>query len=326
MPFLSIIIPVFNAEHYLHACLGSILTQSFQDFEVLLIDDGSTDRSLEICRDYTQKDSRVLVFHQGNAGPSEARNLGMDNAQGRYITFVDADDELMPETLNLNIDYLLKHPDVQLLQFPMMACLPDGQRKLKFNQERTINGRESINSLWCVGNDVINGFFWGKIYNRELLDGLRLPVGMRNSEDAWLMCEVLSRCNCVFLSNLGAYQYNLHNDSLSYAVGQEQVNAHTTNNMSVLLKKLHNAFELRLSYEVKTRIFSFTLTSLLDAVIHHGYPDVLARHIVEKLDAFRLEKWYVLSNSAPIRARIKVLAAKMLGVSTYMRIMRIVSH
>lgn len=89
---ISIIVPVYNTEKYLSACLDSILTQSFTDFELLLVDDGSTDKSGEICDEYAQKDSRIRVFHKENGGVSSARNLGIEEAVGDYLHFVDADD------------------------------------------------------------------------------------------------------------------------------------------------------------------------------------------------------------------------------------------
>lgn len=98
---VSVIIPVYNVEAYLHKCIDSILSQTFTDFELLLIDDGSSDSSLEICRQYELNDLRVKVFTQKNSGPSKARNLGIIEAKGKYITFVDSDDYV-------DSDYLLE--------------------------------------------------------------------------------------------------------------------------------------------------------------------------------------------------------------------------
>lgn len=95
-PSISIIVPVYKAEAYLLRCVDSLLAQTFTDFEVLLIDDGSPDRSGEICDDYARKDARVRVFHQTNGGVSVARQRGVENAKGEWITFVDADDYLPP--------------------------------------------------------------------------------------------------------------------------------------------------------------------------------------------------------------------------------------
>lgn len=91
-PQISVIIPVYNAEKTLNRCLNSIIAQDFKDFEVLLVDDGSTDDSGKICDEYAAKDDRFKVFHKKNGGASSARNIGLDNAKGEYITFCDADD------------------------------------------------------------------------------------------------------------------------------------------------------------------------------------------------------------------------------------------
>lgn len=96
---ISVIVPVYNTEQYLHRCIDSILAQTYTDFELLLIDDGSTDSSGAICDDYAAKDPRVRVFHKENGGVSSARNLGLDNAQGEWITFVDSDDWVVKSML-----------------------------------------------------------------------------------------------------------------------------------------------------------------------------------------------------------------------------------
>lgn len=97
---ISVIVPVYNAERFVDRCIESILSQNFNAFELILVDDGSIDRSGNICDEYAKKDSRIRVLHQSNAGVSVARNLGIKNAQGKYISFVDADDVLLPDALS----------------------------------------------------------------------------------------------------------------------------------------------------------------------------------------------------------------------------------
>ena len=98
---ISVIVPVYNTELYLHRCIDSILSQTFTDFELLLINDGSTDRSGEICDEYAGKDKRVRVFHKENGGVSSARNIGLDEARGEWIAFVDSDDWVSPKLLEI---------------------------------------------------------------------------------------------------------------------------------------------------------------------------------------------------------------------------------
>ena len=108
-PAISVIVPVYNKEPYLHRCIDSILSQTFTDFELLLIDDGSTDRSGEICDAYAGKDKRVRVFHKENGGVSSARNKGIQKANGEWIIFLDADDYFLLDALRLLLDVALKN-------------------------------------------------------------------------------------------------------------------------------------------------------------------------------------------------------------------------
>ena len=116
MPKVSIIVPVYKAEKYLHRCVDSILAQTFTDWELLLIDDGSPDRSGDICDEYAKKDTRIRVFHKKNGGVSSARNLGLDNVQGEYVTFVDSDDWIDVNTLNVCFSQIETY-DLDILQF-----------------------------------------------------------------------------------------------------------------------------------------------------------------------------------------------------------------
>ena len=100
-PFFSVVIPVYNAEKYINRSVESILQQSFENFEVVLVDDGSADKSMELCEKLVQKDTRVSFFHQKNQGVSAARNKGISMARGKYLVFVDADDYIRADTLKL---------------------------------------------------------------------------------------------------------------------------------------------------------------------------------------------------------------------------------
>ena len=104
IPKISVIIPVYNTEKYLRRCIDSVLAQTYQDFELLLIDDGSKDSSGAICDEYASQDTRVRVFHKENGGVSSARNLGLDHARGEWITFVDADDWMADDMLQQMLD------------------------------------------------------------------------------------------------------------------------------------------------------------------------------------------------------------------------------
>ena len=107
MVTLSVIVPVYNTEKYLRECLDSIINQTFRDIEIICVNDGSTDKSLEILKEYALKDNRIKVITQGNKGQSVARNIGLNNASGKYITFIDSDDYLDFNTYKIVLSFVL---------------------------------------------------------------------------------------------------------------------------------------------------------------------------------------------------------------------------
>ena len=126
-PLLSIITPVYNVESYLDRSIQSILSQSYRDIELILIDDGSTDGSSSLCDEFAKKDDRVSVVHKENGGVSTARNVGLEIATGEYLTFVDPDDFLAPDTYMVNMEYLTAHKDVDILQYPYCNYISDDE-------------------------------------------------------------------------------------------------------------------------------------------------------------------------------------------------------
>ncbi len=320
---LSIIIPVYNAEATINCCLSSITKQGIDDFEVIIINDGSYDKSREICKDWCINDPRFHLIEQHNSGPSAARNLGIDQAVGKYITFMDSDDELSSDSLRPNLEYMEKHPEVSLIQFPLEVHHTNGNVEKRNTCETTLTGIRVINDIWCRSSDVINGFFWGKIYLASLFKGIRFPIGIRNSEDSWLLCEILPRCNVVRLSKDGAYLYKIHKGSLSFAIDQEQKNRHAVNNMRVLIKKLDNTKRLELSYATQVGCFAYCLTSLAELVNHEGFPPALSREFEDNIDDFPLGIRQIVCSKASLKARLKGLLAKLLGSRRYVGLLGI---
>lgn len=130
---LSVIIPIYNVEYFLKDCIISVLNQDYSDIEVLLINDGSTDSSANICDQFQKKDSRIQVYHTKNLGVGHARNLGIEKAKGDYITFVDSDDYVSQDIYVANIDLLDSDESIDIVQIPL-----DGKKK----QHRTIEGKK----------------------------------------------------------------------------------------------------------------------------------------------------------------------------------------
>ena len=175
-PKVSIVVPVYNAEKYLRCCIDSILDQTYTDWELLLIDDGSKDTSGSICDEYAAKDERIRVFHKENGGVSSARNLGLDHVLGEWVTFVDSDDYIEENFLksfegNLDADLVVGNMVEKGPQGNLLKDIPAGYH----------------NSLQYVLAGNLNKLafqaLWGKMFRKELVDDSRLDEGMRIGED-----------------------------------------------------------------------------------------------------------------------------------------------
>lgn len=185
MPAVSVIVPVYNVEKYLSTCLDSILNQSFTDYELLLIDDGSTDSSGQICEEYAKKNERIRVFHKPNGGLSSARNLGICNAQGRFLLFVDSDDYILTSDGFLEIVDYTEELSLDVVRFEYVAvneaceCLYDGGSSLK----QVCVGKSL--SAYDMVTKAINGewFSWLFLIRREILGGTLFDVDRKFQED-----------------------------------------------------------------------------------------------------------------------------------------------
>ena len=205
-PKISVIVPVYNVEKYLRRCVDCILAQTFTDFEVLLIDDGSTDGSGRICDEYAKKDHRVRVFHKENGGVSSARNLGLDNAQGEWVTFIDADDYLIGNILVHGDSLLLENTDVDIIELPYNRGTQNYLCKKK-----TIIGSHAVNKHFT---NSFKNELWAYIFRKEVIGLFRFPLDLKIGEDVWFLINCLSQCAGYAYSPYGIYQYTINNSSV----------------------------------------------------------------------------------------------------------------
>lgn len=178
---VSIIVPVYNVEDYIHKCLESIAAQTYPYFECLIIDDGSTDRSGTICETFSKKDARFRVIHQSNSGLGPARNSGLDNANGDFIWFVDGDDTMSPEMLatlyRLIISGRYDWSMVGFVRVDEQGHAPSSLNKIIFDGQTTIvlSGNDSVQRLWTDQREgpTTYSVVWNKLYTRQIIGGLR---------------------------------------------------------------------------------------------------------------------------------------------------------
>ena len=215
-PKLSVITPIYNVETYLNRCIESILSQSYRNLELILIDDGSTDNSLLLCKEWAKRDKRVVIMHKENGGVSSARNLGLKVVKGEYLTFVDPDDFIAPNTYSVNMNYLLEHYDVDILQYPYCHYVSN-EEIINYHQpvETTFVGSEQIFRNWWSGSPL-EYVIWNKIFKRHIWDNVSFEVG-RTSEDTCLVSRFVKKAHVVYISEQGLYYYQRdRKDSLTY--------------------------------------------------------------------------------------------------------------
>lgn len=201
---VSIIIPVFRTEQTLARCIDSVLAQSFADWEMLLIDDGSDDDAPLICDQYAQKDERISVIHQQNAGLGPARNTGLDAARGEYVLFVDSDDFLESTTLEKAVEMLETYPkDVAFVEFPVMRYLghPKKQSMLRLTNECFTD----VWQWWFHAEGYAHCYAWNKLFRRNAIGNLRFEN--RIFEDVFFMIPLLRQRQCVATMTEGVYYY-----------------------------------------------------------------------------------------------------------------------
>lgn len=212
-PLLSIIIPVYNTLPYLDNCLNSIINQTFTDWEMIIVDDGSTDGSSVQCDNYSKNDNRIIVIHTENRGLSSARNSGMDLAKGKYITFVDSDDEITPETYCENIKILVDNPDIEVIQFPTFEGYPDGI--LSVFPDKKYSSNKEIQIAFLEHFTYVTASSVNKIYIREKVNKLRFLEGHLH-EDYIFIDQLVQTINSLVISDKGCYRYYHRPSSITH--------------------------------------------------------------------------------------------------------------
>lgn len=215
-PIVSIIIPVYNVEQYLPCCIESVLSQTYTNFELLLIDDGSPDYSGKICDEYASKDKRIRVFHKENGGVSTARNIGLDNAKGEWCCFIDSDDWV-------DVNYLAHFiqaidSDTQLVLQGFWQEIENTHTSQKVILPNKII--ESNNELvqWLEdAKGVHNGFLWHRFFRMDIIhkEKLRFEVGISFAEDGWFFFRYLRQAGHFVMTSALGYHYRIHGGSLT---------------------------------------------------------------------------------------------------------------
>lgn len=221
---ISIIVPIYNVEKYIHKCINSIINQTYKNIEVILVDDGSTDRCSEICDEFAKKDNRIKVIHQKNSGLSEARNTGIENSSGEYLLFIDSDDYIEVCTCEHLIKCLSKEK-VDIIQFKKRIYFENKPTEIldkdisSTNHENyKVYNRSTAYDMY-MNNKEFTREAWDKLYSKKLFDNIKFPKD-RLAEDLATTYKLILNSNKLAVLDIELYNYLIRSNSI---MGQKSI-------------------------------------------------------------------------------------------------------
>lgn len=258
---ISVIIPVYNVENYLHKCVESIIHQTYSNLEIILIDDGSTDLSSVICDELASTDERITVIHQKNAGLCSARNAGLDRANGRYIGFIDSDDWAAPDMYEYLYDGIQRH-NADIVACRYFRVIPGKETSSRCDGETVcFTADEAIEEI--VNRFRLRSVFWNKLFRREIFDSIRFPEG-HTFEGTYMMHEVFDQAKQIVMLGDPKYYYFKNKKSIIYGKDMQTDIQQSLSN----IKRFHDLVD-RFPYLIK-KLLRDTLASISGISTHGG--------------------------------------------------------
>lgn len=223
-PLLSVIVPVYNVENFLDTCIKSIISQTYKNLEIILIDDGSTDSSGVLCDSYQKRDNRIIVIHKENGGLSDARNRGLDVASGEYITFVDSDDYIAPDFL-MNLINLIISNNADISIAPLCHVKENNNLVVEFVNRESIKEYDSKSAI--VASLYQKDFSCNahsKVYKKEIFSSIRFPLG-RVTEDLAIAYRLFEVSSKIVSTNKWGYYYRQREKSIMHSFNSKRLDA-----------------------------------------------------------------------------------------------------
>ena len=211
MKLVSVIVPIYNVEDYLRHCLDSIISQTYQNLEIILVDDGSKDNSGKICDEYAERDKRIKIIHKKNGGLSDARNAGLDIAKGAFITLIDSDDWVDSDYVEQQVEGIEEN-DADMAITSHKVHYKKRVIDYATKEHKTYKPEEVLERiLYSKGVDLSA---WAKLYRAELFDNIRYPKG-RLYEDAATTYKLIDRSKKIVINSISTYNYRMNDKSIS---------------------------------------------------------------------------------------------------------------
>lgn len=283
--YISIIIPIYQAETHLYKCIDSILSQKHIEYELILVNDGSNDKSPQICNEYATKYPQIKVIHKKNGGPSSARNIGLEYAKGDYITFIDADDYVSPYFLYDLINGQKKHnSDLTICGYYKETP----EKKIKYKFDNIHLSSKKLNTLFTHYNLLSQCYSWNKLFKHEIIKkyNLRFNPDISLAEDAIFLFQYLLHVKSVQLIDKENYYYQIVNDSNSLMHIKRSSNERRVlyHHYSTSIKKLAKY----INDKNTTNIFYSQLANIIENIIislyHEDWTSKERIEILKKLD------------------------------------------
>ena len=261
-PILSVIIPVYNTEKYLNKCLDSVIHQTFKNIEIICVNDGSTDNSHSILKKYTEIDTRIRILNKENGGLSSARNVGIENAKGRYITFVDSDDFIELDTYEKTICHF-NQPEVDLIYFSTKLIIENDCNRIQ--DERYFEHK--YKGLVKLSNDVMRNMdvcAWNKIYKLSIIrqHNIYFPDGLWYEDNPFFWSYALL-CNAAYFINDKFYNYLIRDGSIMSHTKKNHKYSVTCHELDSLL-----CFEYLMQFVDRWQLFDKFKPVLIDLFQH----------------------------------------------------------
>lgn len=317
--FISIVIPVYNVSKYLDACIKSVINQSYTNFELILIDDGSTDGSGVICDNWSKKSKRIFVIHQSNHGSSYSRNKGISNAKGDYITFLDSDDYWMSKDFLKDINNRLKITNPDVLSFNFSKIFKNDESSVYFQNIASMPKElDDLSSFdYQIKNNLWIACAWNKVIKKDLFDNNELLfVEGITSEDIDWSARLALKCSKFDYINILGVGYNQRFDSISKLLDSKKLTV-LLNNILVTESLINTTNDIKgnllksyLAYQIVTLILNFSFLNEKDVLKNN-------------LDMLKnLCKYLPNSNNRKIRLLYYVI--RLLGVKNTISVIKII--
>lgn len=301
MSKISIIVPVYNAEKYLSRCIESIMAQTFTDFELILVNDGSVDQSAEIIDKYTQTDQRIVAIHQKNSGVSAARNAGINAAKGKYVGFVDADDTV-EFTMYQRLYEAIEHECADIAMVGWNICVSDQKELVEIFKEdskyRVLKKEEALEYVFCKNERAMLSTVWNKLIKTDFVKQIHFDAEIAYGEDTWYSYQLMMESEKIVCVNEVLYNYYIYPGSASHGgVTGEKKLAHVTvfKTMSVDLRKRGY---ITLADQTYAYFVDFLLRDMNETKDSQEYIVLLKRQ-------FR-KQWYEILKCPSIRWKLKI--------------------